>query len=88
MIGWLSRERIGCAKLHTLASWTLAPAVLFVAMAGQGCALPGGQLQEEASTLGLKGQYDQAIPLVQRALAIREEAIGPDHKQPRSYTLD
>jgi tetratricopeptide (TPR) repeat protein len=45
-----------------------------------------GQQSGEAATLSQKvtelskqGRYFEAIPLAQRALAIREKALGPDH---------
>ncbi len=37
------------------------------------------RLAADADRLEKGGQYDEAIPLAQRALAIREKALGPDH---------
>src|SRR5262249_21705132 len=37
------------------------------------------RLSEEARRLSRKGQYDKAIPLAKRALAIYERELGPDH---------
>ncbi|MEM9488469.1 MAG: CHAT domain-containing tetratricopeptide repeat protein [Myxococcota bacterium] len=36
-------------------------------------------LHKEARELRKKGRYDEALPLVQRSLKIREKALGPDH---------
>ena len=37
------------------------------------------RLTEEARQLRNGGKYDTALPLAERALAIREKALGPDH---------
>ena len=37
------------------------------------------RLSEESRSLRTKGKYDEALPLVERALAIREHALSPDH---------
>lgn len=37
------------------------------------------RLHDQAITLYRAGKYDEAIPLAERALAIREKALGPDH---------
>ncbi len=36
-------------------------------------------LYNESLSLRLKGQYDQAIPLAERALALREKTLGAEH---------
>ena len=36
-------------------------------------------LNQQATQLYNQGRYSEAIPLAQRALAIREKALGPDH---------
>jgi hypothetical protein len=36
-------------------------------------------LNRKASELYQAGKYSEAIPLAQRALAIREASLGPDH---------
>jgi len=37
------------------------------------------KLHDESIQLRTKGQYDAALPLAERALSIRERALGPDH---------
>ena len=37
------------------------------------------KLEREATQLYQQGKYDEAIPLVQKILEIREKALGPDH---------
>jgi CHAT domain-containing protein/Tfp pilus assembly protein PilF len=37
------------------------------------------QLHSEAAKLYREGKYDAAIPLAERAIAIREKALGPEH---------
>jgi CHAT domain-containing protein/Tfp pilus assembly protein PilF len=37
------------------------------------------RLTADAERLYAQGKYDQALPLAQRALAVREKALGPDH---------
>src|SRR5262245_39143915 len=38
-----------------------------------------GKLYKESVSLRGKGQYDQAIPLAERALTLREKALGAEH---------
>jgi tetratricopeptide (TPR) repeat protein len=38
-----------------------------------------GRLNQEAASLYSAGKLPEAVPLVQRALAIREKALGPEH---------
>jgi len=38
-----------------------------------------GQLSEQVITLYKEGKYDTALPLAERALALREKVLGPDH---------
>ena len=66
-----------------------ARAVIFTMLAA--CALlagPSTSAQEnddaralniEAERLYYEGRYDEAIPLAERSLAIREKAFGPEH---------
>src|SRR4051794_22041616 len=37
------------------------------------------QLNDQALKLHALGRYDEAIPLAQRALAIHEKVLGPEH---------
>jgi tetratricopeptide (TPR) repeat protein len=36
-------------------------------------------LYKQSEKLSEQGRYSEAIPLAQRALAIREKSLGPDH---------
>src|SRR5712664_1632016 len=37
------------------------------------------RLNREAATIRSSGKFSEAVPLVQRALAIREKILGPEH---------
>src|SRR6476469_7538523 len=71
------------SMLRTIRSFSIA-AALYVAIT---VPLPSsGQDLNEAVVLNTRvielynaGQYAEAIPLAQRALSIRERALGPDH---------
>jgi tetratricopeptide (TPR) repeat protein len=58
---------------------------LLVVVAWEGKVLAQGILEEathlskEVNQLYQKGRYREAIPMAERALAIREKALGPDH---------
>src|SRR6266705_554827 len=62
----------------------MAAAVLVLASLATG--VPSRAQQDEAAALNQNvvdlynaGKYAEAVPLAQRALAIREKALGPDH---------
>ena len=42
----------------------------------------GNQPQQPGTALRCQGKYEQAEPLYQRALAIREQQLGPEHPTP------
>ena len=57
-------------------------ALLLLAAPGAGSAQDlneAGVLNTKVMELYNAGQYAEAIPLAQRALSIREKALGPDH---------
>ena len=43
------------------------------------------RLNDEVVRLYGEGKYDEAIPFAERALAIQEKALGPDHRQVATY---
>jgi tetratricopeptide (TPR) repeat protein len=57
----------------------LALLVLSTAGAQEGDFAEAQRLNEQVLQYYATGQYQQAIPLAQRALAIREKALGPEH---------
>jgi tetratricopeptide (TPR) repeat protein len=73
------------ARWHRLHKWRIATVFLLVLFA---LSTAGAQQGDIAEALRLTGQveqyyatgrYQEAIPLAQRALAIREKALGPEH---------
>ena len=64
-----------------LAGLALAPPSIALAQASRADdeLAEARRLNQEAATLYSSGKLAAAIPLVQRALAIQEKALGPDH---------
>jgi tetratricopeptide (TPR) repeat protein len=72
----------GWRRLHKrriTAVFLLALFVLSSAGAQDNDLAEAQRLIGQVSQYYAKGQYQQAIPLAQRALAIREKALGPEH---------
>ena len=44
-----------------------------------GDAVDATALTQQVIELSKRGRYSEALPLAERALAIREKALGPDH---------
>jgi CHAT domain-containing protein/Tfp pilus assembly protein PilF len=59
--------------------WLLALVVAPVANAQEGSIQEAEALDRQVLQLYQQGRFTDAIPLAQRALAIREKALGPDH---------
>jgi tetratricopeptide (TPR) repeat protein len=66
-------------KWRIAAVFLLALLVLFVAVAREGDLAEAQRLNGQVLQYHASGRYQQAIPLAQRALAIREKALGPEH---------
>src|SRR5918911_1318810 len=88
---WVSRAGRRAPNLCLcllLTGWWGAAAPGAVAQ-GQGPAAAGPaaelgealRLNEQAFRLYKEGRYAEAVPLIERSLAIRERAFGPDHPQ-------
>ena len=57
----------------------LACAVTAAGPASAQTAAETDKLNDEVIRLHRAGKYTEAIPIAQRALALREKALGPDH---------
>jgi tetratricopeptide (TPR) repeat protein len=72
----------GWRRLHkwrVLAAFFLTLLVLSTAGAQEGDLAEAQRLKEQVWQYYVMGRYQQAIPLAQRALIIREKALGPEH---------
>ena len=68
--------------------WLTIGVVLFyligahsVAVAQQGSIQEAEALNQQVVDLYARGRYEEAIPRAERALVIREKALGPEHPQ-------
>jgi hypothetical protein len=70
------------AKMDPMSRIVVAAIVLWTALAITPAAAredEAAALQAKVEELSRQGKYADAIPLAQRALAIREKTLGPDH---------
>jgi CHAT domain-containing protein/Tfp pilus assembly protein PilF len=73
------------ARWHRLHKWRIAAVFLLVVLVLPAADAQESDLAEAQRLIGqvqqylATGRYQQAIPLAQRALAIREKALGPEH---------
>ena len=71
---------ITASSLNAMAA-TMAASANLSCLAQSNNLAEAERLNSEVSRLTGAGEYDEALPLAKRALAIREKALGPDHPQ-------